>query len=100
MDSLRREILEYVGCATAGATLIRRVSLLPQLTERIRGLNSDELAVLEDVIESCLSGLEKGRAAYGSLDLSNDMRDFTAEANDEMRDGNLYIAMDRVRRSR
>lgn len=70
------------------------------ITRRVLALNEDELAVLLDVLESCLDGLEKGRAAYGPLVLASDQRDFTAEAREEQRDGMLYLAMDRVRRSR
>ena len=48
----------------------------------------DELAVLYAVAE----GLVRGRSVYGELHLDSDKRDMTAEALEELRDSQVYLA--------
>jgi hypothetical protein len=59
------------------------------IKEIIRDLNRDELSVLC----KCASRLWAGRASYGQLCLRTDERDWGKEAQEEMIDAALYLAM-------
>ena len=63
-----------------------------EMFQRIKALNEDEIAVLAEVLNFALQGLEKGRQAYGPLVLKYDQRDFLQEAREELRDGGIYLA--------
>jgi hypothetical protein len=67
---------------------------------RLSNLNLDEREVVYEVTVRAIEGLEIGRELYGPLDLSSDERDFRSEAADELRDGAIYLAADRVKRGR
>jgi hypothetical protein len=95
---LRNEIAMYLD--VVDGTGAPRPSLAPSVSCRIAALNPDERAVIESALDDLLSGLEKGREAYGPLNLAANDRDFAAEAREEQRDGMLYLAMERVRRAR
>ena len=78
--------------------MLRDQQLFVMLVERLGGLNEHEQAVALHVFEQSITGLEKGRAVYGPLDLLADGRDFISEMRDEvLRDAPNYIGMDAVR---
>jgi hypothetical protein len=66
------------------------------LAQRLAACSEDEIAVLEHI----LAGVEKGREVYGPMVLATDLRDLTAEADDEARDWIIYRAMRSVQRAR
>lgn len=61
---------------------------------RLALCSEDELRVIDDL----LGRLEKGRDAYGYLDLSRDNRDWAREEMEEQLDAALYRSFARVRR--
>jgi Zn-finger domain-containing protein len=70
------------------------------LFRRIKALNEDETAVLAEVLNFALEGLERGRHRYGPLVLERDNRDFLQEAREELRDGGIYIAAAKLKANR
>lgn len=63
-----------------------------EIFERILHLNEDETAVLAEILDFSLRGLEKGRTGYGPMILQTDARDFVQEADEEIRDCGIYLA--------
>jgi hypothetical protein len=77
------------------ATDSSRVEALARtIAVRLRLCSEDELLVLDDL----LIRLEKGRDAYGPLDLANDDRDWDHEEYEEQLDAGLYRSFGRVKR--
>jgi hypothetical protein len=71
-----------------------------EMFQRIKALNEDEIAVLAEVLNFALEGLEKGRHRYGPLILEYDQRDFLQEAREELRDGAIYLAAAKLKHKR
>lgn len=67
------------------------------LTVRLSACSPAELAVLWHAFGDLLDGIERGRAQYGS-EPGRGNRDYVAEAQQELRDACLYLAMDAVKR--
>jgi hypothetical protein len=61
---------------------------------RLALCSEDELRVIDDL----LGRLEKGRDAYGPLDLATDDRDWAREEFEEQLDAALYRSFARIRR--
>ena len=78
---------------------VRTIST-PDIDARLAVCSADELLVLRAGFLMLLDGIEKGRTYGRAPGGIGDARDFHAEACDEMRDGLLYLAMERVRRQR
>lgn len=66
------------------------------LAARVSEFSEDERKVIDRIV----SGIEKGRAVYGAMDLATEQRDLVAEADDEARDWLIYRAMQRVREAK
>lgn len=58
-----------------------------EILEMLKVLGYDELRVIHSVVE----GAFNGRKIYGELTISNDPRNFLAEAGEELRDNLIYI---------
>jgi hypothetical protein len=72
-----------------------RVAALARcIAGRLALCSEDELKVVDDL----LARLEKGRDAYGPLDLSRDDRDWHREELEEQLDAALYRSFARIRR--
>ena len=65
-----------------------RTAKLSLLADMALAMNEDELDVLLEVAQGCIS---VGRKNYGPLKLSGDERDFVRETAEEIRDGLFYM---------
>ena len=62
-----------------------------RLGEKLELLSTDELRVVESIID----GLVEGREVYGPLEVKRDMRRFRYEAFQEIRDYLVYEAAEK-----
>jgi hypothetical protein len=70
----------------------------PALLARLSSCSPAELAVFWRAAETLLAGLERGRAQYGT-EPGRDGRDYVTEAQEELRDAALYLAMHTIQRA-
>lgn len=63
-------------------------------------LSDDECRVIMTLLDDAVARIQKGREAYGPLELTSDTRDFVKEANEEVLDNAIYLAMDKLRKER
>lgn len=59
----------------------------------LRGLERDALRVLGRIADR----LRMGARLYGPLDIAHDKRDWAKEAGDELLDGCVYLAVERLK---
>jgi len=77
------------------------IELPPALQTRLERMNADEFAVWLRVANRVAFKLVgEGRLEHGPLVLSEDRRDFLADAGDEAADALVYIEMNAERESR
>ena len=97
----RAAFIVTADLSTDEAEIIDQISPTKfDLFRRIKALNEDETAVLAEVLNFALEGLERGRHRYGPLVLETDNRDFLQEAREELRDGGIYLAAAKLKVNR
>jgi hypothetical protein len=61
-------------------------------------LGPDEVRVVLHVAKHVADRLRLGARQYGALNIAADNRDWTHEANEELVDGTIYLAIDALKR--
>jgi len=74
-------------CTCNGCTHYAKAKIREEIEGFMANMNLDELKVLWYTA----SGLDNGRALYGSLNTSTDKRDMGHEAMQEIRDALVYV---------